>query len=332
MAIVTKKENLPDTIKDLAKFVIVNFAKSQAARNALLAAEKSNMPAEQMEKIREAVRDCSELQLDAEVKLGEYFKGLEKAKPGPKELSNTVVTKLQQAADLGFDKMTVSRMEALADNRDIVEQVKAEARENDDVPTRTAVLKIVKENKIKEQHEELKKQAPQKIIDKKFQVIVIDPPWPIEFMKLDNRPNQVMMPYPTMTIDEIKVMKMPADEDCGLFLWTTHTFLHESFHILESWGFKYHCCLTWDKTNGRSLCGFNRRTELCLYAYKGKINTNQRGSFIDTVFVEKLREHSRKPDIFYKMIKEHTPEPRVDIFSREKRDGFEQWGNDIAKF
>jgi N6-adenosine-specific RNA methylase IME4 len=168
----------------------------------------------------------------------------------------------------------------------------------------------------------------------KYNTIVIDPPWPVEFMVMENRPNQTEMPYPTMTIE--KIMEFPladiAADDCNLFMWTTQTYLPISFEILETWGFKYHVCLTWDKTNGRSLFGFNRRTEFVLYAYKGKITVNQRGKFIDTVFTEKLREHSRKPDIFYEMIKENTPEPRIDVFSREKREGFDQWGNETEKF
>lgn len=169
----------------------------------------------------------------------------------------------------------------------------------------------------------------------KYGTIVIDPPWPMEIMKMINRPNQTEMPYPTMSVEEIRdfdVVAKIADENCNLFLWTTHAFLPDALQIIESWGFKYHVTLTWDKTNGRSLFGFNRRTEFVIYAYKGKITVNQRGKFIDTVFVEKLREHSRKPEIFYDMIREHTSGPRIDIFSREKRKGFDQYGNEENKF
>lgn len=142
------------------------------------------------------------------------------------------------------------------------------------------------------------------------------------------------MPYPILSIDKIKELpiKQMAADDCNLFLWTTHKFLPDCFGILEAWGFEYHVLLTWDKTNGRSLFGFNRRTEFVVYAHRGKITVNQRGKFIDTIFVEKLREHSRKPDIFYDILRTNTPEPRIDIFSREKREGFDQWGNETEKF
>lgn len=171
-------------------------------------------------------------------------------------------------------------------------------------------------------------------IEGKYQTIVIDPPWPMEFVQLNNRPAQVVMPYPVMSLEEIKVLPINdmAYKDCNLFLWTTHRFLPDSFDLLREWGFEYHVCLTWDKTNGRAMFGFNRQSEFCLYAHKGRITVNQRGKYIPTVFTEKLREHSRKPEVFYDLLRTNTPAPRLDMFSREKRDGFDQWGNEVNKW
>jgi N6-adenosine-specific RNA methylase IME4 len=56
---------------------------------------------------------------------------------------------------------------------------------------------------------------------------------------------------------------------------------------------------------------------------------NKKGSFINTMFREKRGKHSRKPDIFYNKLKENTQEPRIDIFAREHRDGWDAWGNEI---
>ena len=46
------------------------------------------------------------------------------------------------------------------------------------------------------------------------------------------------------------------------------------------------------------------------------------------------REHSRKPDEFYKLALSHTPQAirRADLFSRETRPGFDGWGNEHGKF
>lgn len=37
----------------------------------------------------------------------------------------------------------------------------------------------------------------------KYQTILADPPWEMNFIKLKRRPNQVNMPYPTMNLQEI---------------------------------------------------------------------------------------------------------------------------------
>ena len=49
-------------------------------------------------------------------------------------------------------------------------------------------------------------------------------------------------------------------------------------------------------------------------------------------FSGKVREHSRKPDEFYDLVRRASPGPRIDIFSREKRDGFDQYGHEVGKF
>ena len=43
---------------------------------------------------------------------------------------------------------------------------------------------------------------------KKYQVIVIDPPWKVKKIKNKQRPNQIEMDYPMMSIDEIKELQI----------------------------------------------------------------------------------------------------------------------------
>lgn len=102
-------------------------------------------------------RMLSELILDASVKIGEFTKAIPKTqgKRQDLELRDSGVAKLKQQEtkeqkinDLGFSKKQVERFEILANNKDVVEQVKAEARENDDIPTRSRVIDLVKQRKI----------------------------------------------------------------------------------------------------------------------------------------------------------------------------------------
>jgi len=198
--------------------------------------------------------------------------------------------------------------------------------------TASQIRKEKKEAQSQYQTEQKQKILNQPVPKGKYQTIVIDPPWPMEKIIRDARPNQVTMDYPTMTIQEIVSFKVPtfAADNCHIYLWTTHKFLPVSFHILEEWGFKYECLLTWSKNVGMTPFSWMYSTEHCLFGRKGSLPLLKMGKRLD--FVGKVREHSRKPEIFYDLVKEVSPEPRIDIFSREKRIGFDQFGNEQNLF
>jgi N6-adenosine-specific RNA methylase IME4 len=73
-----------------------------------------------------------------------------------------------------------------------------------------------------------------------------------------------------------------------------------------------------------------RTTEFALFCRRGSLDLMKLGKRLD--FEAKRREHSRKPDEFYDLIAEVSPAPRIDIFSREDRDGFDSWGNEVGRF
>lgn len=168
--------------------------------------------------------------------------------------------------------------------------------------------------------------------NKKYKTILADPPWELGNMRMKKARPNAKLPYKRMKLQEIKDLPVGklADKECNLFLWTTHTFLPHAFEVLKSWGFKYHCCLTWDKTNGIPCWGFKRETEFVLFGYKGKIIVKQKGRFIHTLFKEKLTTHSTKPKIFYEILESNTPKPRIELFARNKRDGWDAWGNEVG--
>lgn len=80
--------------------------------------------------------------LDAEVRIGELMKQVPKAKNQYQSATDSGVasTKREVIENAGFTPKQVERFETLASHPDIVEQVKAEARESDDIVTRSAVL------------------------------------------------------------------------------------------------------------------------------------------------------------------------------------------------
>jgi len=165
---------------------------------------------------------------------------------------------------------------------------------------------------------------------KKYQIIYVDPPWPVKKIRRKVRPNQVDMDYPTMSLDEIKLLpiELLADENCSLFLWTIQSFLPHSFDMMESWGFKYQRTITWDKMNGMCLFGFHYRTEFLLHGYRGKIEMYPKRKAIPTIFSCKSPRHSQKPDEIRDSISV-MGEPRIELFARQKTDGWDVWGNEV---
>ncbi|MBT9164980.1 MAG: Chromosome-partitioning protein Spo0J [candidate division WS2 bacterium] len=165
----------------------------------------------------------------------------------------------------------------------------------------------------------------------KYDCIVIDPPWPVQKIERDCRPNQTKEPdYPTMSIEEIKALEIPAGKHCHLWLWTTHKYLPAAFSILESWGFRYICCFVWHKPGGFQPIGLPQyNCEFVLYGRRGKPEFVDTKAFFTCFSGERVR-HSQKPDSFYEMVKRVTSGKRLDMFSRRKIEGFEGWGNEAV--
>ena len=165
-----------------------------------------------------------------------------------------------------------------------------------------------------------------------YRTIVIDPPWPMVKIKRLVAPKQIGFDYPTMSMQELKDFHIPAHQDCHMYLWTTQKFLPSAFALLEHWNFKYYFTMVWHKNGGFQpfkLPQYN--VEFVLFGKRGKLD------FLDTknffcAFNAPRREHSRKPQEFYDLVQRVSPEPRIDIFSRETHTGFDQYGNEINKF
>lgn len=167
--------------------------------------------------------------------------------------------------------------------------------------------------------------------NKKYEIIVVDPPWQLEKIKKRVRPNQVKMDYPMMDLDEIKSLPINdiAADVSTLFLWTIDKYLYQTKEILEAWGFKYHVTMAWDKTNGLAMFGFNRQTEFILVGFKGKHDAYPRRKTIRTSFTVKSKRHSEKPNEFYDMVSLIPHTNKIDIFARKERNGWDVWGNEV---
>lgn len=175
---------------------------------------------------------------------------------------------------------------------------------------------------------------PVRAPDGKYSCIVIDPPWPMQKIEREERPNQgVQLDYPVMSLEQIAdeslvPVRTLAADDCHIYLWVTHKFLPAGLDLLKEWGFNYQCVMTWRKNVGITPFSWMYDTEHVLFGRRGNLKLQRLGLRLS--FDAPVQGHSRKPDVFYERVIEASPGPRVEMFSRRERDGFTVWGNEVA--
>jgi len=109
-----------------------------------------------------------------------------------------------------------------------------------------------------------------KQIEGVYDVIVIDPPWPMKKIERDVAPNQVEFDYPTMTEQELYNLEIPCADSAHVWLWTTHKYLPLALDLLNSWNLKYVCTFVWHKPGGFQPFGLPQyNAEFALYARRG---------------------------------------------------------------
>ncbi len=176
---------------------------------------------------------------------------------------------------------------------------------------------------------------------KKYQTILADPPWQYGSWGVDPRirpvsyarHKSVPIPYPTMSVDEIKHLPIEglADVNCELYLWTTQHYIPFAFDVIEAWGFKYCQTVIWcKKPRGKGQGGIYCPTNEFLIL--GRIGKMPKVNRIDTTWFLTKRphnSHSTKPEFFQDLIEQVTYPPRLELFARRKRLGWDCWGNEV---
>lgn len=141
-----------------------------------------------------------------------------------------------------------------------------------------------------------------------------------------------------MNIDDICNLPVRniASENCVLFLWVTFPTLLDSFKVIEAWGFNYKTvAFVWVKHNKKTPTlfwgmGFWTRAnaEICLLATKGK--PKRISAKVHQVIISPIEEHSKKPNEIRKRIVDLIGDlPRIELFARQKTDGWDVWGNEV---
>lgn len=179
----------------------------------------------------------------------------------------------------------------------------------------------------------------------RYRTIVADPPWPDVKRRIGaggRRANATELSYSTMTYDQIRALSVEqfADEDCALYLWSTrHTFRQGiAADVAIAWGFEPCGEIIWGLPNaGTGAPPFGNDHEPILVARRGKPRI-EHGDYLGVWFWKQVYEygaagvpqkvHSAKPPGFLELVERITDGPRLELFARENRLGWDAFGDE----
>jgi len=171
--------------------------------------------------------------------------------------------------------------------------------------------------------------------NKKYNTIVLDPPWDITMSgkNIRRKKQATKLDYPTMTLDQIKALPISdvANLGCHVYTWTTNKMLPYTFDVLKTWGVNYHLTLVWTKHNGMTPnFAYKFATEFCLLGfYKKPMQKFKKCGKLNWINTNAPRKHSTKPQEFFDLVEEMSPSNYLEMFARNKRTGWDVWGNEV---
>lgn len=186
-----------------------------------------------------------------------------------------------------------------------------------------------------------------------YRSIAIDPPWHFSGGTTGRPQHYDRMRDPEIAALPVRDLAHP--NGCHLFMWVTSPKLDapvrstsrlSPFAIARAWGFRYSGrAFIWVKTeradtdplfvfaNGlHTGTGYTTRknAEDVLLFKRGK--PQRLSKAIHEIILAPIREHSRKPDEFYRRVERYCAGPHLEVFARESRPGWDTWGNEAEKF
>lgn len=279
----------------------------------------------------EVQNECAEVKIRAERKAGKMLaEQIPHAGGRPKPLDKQRVF----LKDLGISWFQSHRWqletsvpeEAFEEH---IARVKGKKREL----TSVGVLRIataIKRDKIRKENEELVNQALP-LPSGKYKTILIDPPWDWEDEADVDQFGRASPLYVTTPFEELLELPLDelADEDSHLYLWITNRSLPKGFELLRAWGFRYITLLTWCKPSFGMGNYFRGQTEHIIFGVKGSCPLLRHD--IGTWFLaNRGNGHSSKPERIYEIIETCSPSPWLELFARNKREGWYSWGAEIG--
>lgn len=166
--------------------------------------------------------------------------------------------------------------------------------------------------------------------------ILADPPWPEQGGGRRGADNH----YPLLRLKDIAPAMMlsghwPPAESCHLWMWApSRTWM--ALQVISALGFKQVTFVPWVKIHpddpSRTLPGLGQYmrhdSELLIFATRGPAMVPESAYPRQAILAPK-RKHSQKPEEQFDIIEHVSPGPRLEMFARTTRPGWDAWGNEL---
>lgn len=174
--------------------------------------------------------------------------------------------------------------------------------------------------------------------------ILIDPPWDFATYSEAGQEKSPSKHYDTMTVEQLAAMPvghLASPDGCWMVMWVTGPTGGIAPLLMEHWGFEYRTEGSWAKqsTTGKKWAFgpgyiFRGCAEFYIVGKMGEasLNTQPGAKSVRNIIVAPAREHSRKPEQMHADIEARFPGPYVEIFGRQRRAGWQVFGNETDKF
>jgi N6-adenosine-specific RNA methylase IME4 len=172
----------------------------------------------------------------------------------------------------------------------------------------------------------------------RYRTIVADPPWQIttKICAGGRRARATEVPYSMLSIEEIKALPVAdlAADQAHLYLWSTRKLFREgeAAAVARAWGFEPVSEIIWGLRNA-GMGGFNGNGhEPVLLASRGGLAWPENEIPQGVEFWRQLylhgKVHSAKPEAFLDHVERWSPSPRLELFARRARFGWDYWGDE----
>ena len=169
--LVTRRQELPDTIEDLARFVLVNEERVQALRAQIRAISKVNLAREVYEQKLQEAQEIAQITLEAGQKMGELLLRIQTAQGRRTDLRTSetpiteVKTKTEVTADLGITKDQAKQYQQMALHPEAIKAAVQAAIERGDVVSKAEVMRQIRELRAEQERkiQELESRPPEVI-------------------------------------------------------------------------------------------------------------------------------------------------------------------------